>query len=256
VPKLLGWLVVGVAVGVVVVLLGQSFFGKKDDAGNGASGAGTAGPGGPSSAVGSATDSNARRSPGPSLAGADTAYAGEAGRAAGAAAGPVRATGVEPGGLVDGLARDNGRAGANGLPDPSIAFAGAAPTPASFGGSDGFAHAVARADEAIAKGQTRQAVSLLRGLIQQSRGRAGVDLTRQAFELLQLDDDLRTRRECIAYLQERGVGHRAFEEQIVRATVLASATEPDAVRRAWDELSIAYDAALDEAQRERVIPVL
>lgn len=82
------------------------------------------------------------------------------------------------------------------------------------------------------------------------------DLASAVKELLNLDDDPRGRKEYLLYLQQRGAGSEAFEKLLGRASSLASSKESTPLKSAWTELSIAYEAAIDEEQRQKVLAIL
>ena len=168
----------------------------------------------------------------------------------------------EPARLAGGTLSSRESPGVGKLPHPEPVWSGTAetqarhpsppdPTPGML-----IEEAVALAEAAFAGGNARRGTQLLRGIFHQARDWSDVDLTAEARKLLDLDDDPKARRDYLRYLQRRGVGGTAFQEQLSRANILAASEDADAVKRAWDAITIAYEVAIDPTDRRKVVALL
>jgi lipoprotein-anchoring transpeptidase ErfK/SrfK len=128
--------------------------------------------------------------------------------------------------------------------------------PAAPGGAGALAESIALAEAAFQAGDSHRGVRLLRGVFVQGKNRGDVNLTPQVLALLDFDADPAARKEYLAYLTARGGGERALDEFLTRAGKLAASEDPLDVRRAWAEMSAAYDVAADARQRRSVLDVL
>ena len=178
--------------------------------------------------------------------------------------GATRTEGPGAADLVAGPRRRLGPLGHLGPPAPLVSTPSVVESPGrgGDGGGEGIVSAMAL-ERAISLGNAayankdyRQAKRYLQSAFHHGKESEQFDLTLAAKRLLVLDDDPQGRGEYLRYLGSRGLGREAFDELLGRARSLASADEPASVRRAWVELSVAYDASLDAGQRRRVLDVL
>ena len=248
--KTISWLLAGLVAGACLMYAQQYFFGGSEPTGGDPNATAEPGEGAAPSGHLGAPGASAR------LAAGDPVTPG--------AAGLNGSSSVDPGGgLAPAVHRAQGgsRVGDGGasvrpaLPDPRVAYH--ATRPAAHSTRAGGLEAVAaQAEDALRRGATDQAISLLRGLVSRAAADPNGDFSGPAMTLLRIDRDPKARRDSLQYLQSRGLGAQAFEDQLNQASVLASSTDSEAVRRAWSDLSIAYEVASDANQRARVLAVL
>ncbi len=104
-------------------------------------------------------------------------------------------------------------------------------------------------------GDRRRGTRLLEELYSSSRDRADVDLSPEVTRLLDVEMRLDRKREYIQYLARLDRTGRVLDDQLARAAKKAASADdsPEAATAAWDDLSLAYEAAADSVQRKKVM---